>query len=151
MRAWSPNLSPSDTMIKMKMTTLTRLLLLSSFTYIACTISVAQHMNAPGNSCLSAGPDSSITQCFVEASQAADKDLNSYYGKLRKHLDSDSWKDLQEAERLWMQFRDANCKAEYNLYEGGSAGPTVRAACLESETRQRTADLRTMYDWTLDK
>jgi uncharacterized protein YecT (DUF1311 family) len=58
---------------------------------------------------------------------------------------------LQVTQRLWVQFRDANCSAEYSLYGGGSAGPTARAACIEAVTRQRTAELKTMYGWVLDK
>jgi uncharacterized protein YecT (DUF1311 family) len=58
---------------------------------------------------------------------------------------------LQAAQRLWIQFRDANCEAEYDLYSGGSAGPIVREACLAATTRQRTAELHVMYDWQLKK
>jgi uncharacterized protein YecT (DUF1311 family) len=111
----------------------------------------AQHMNVPGNPCQSIGPDSSETQCFITASQIADKELNSFYGMLRMHLSPEDRKKLQVAQRLWMQFRDANCRAEYDLYGGGSAGPTVRAACIEALTRHRTAELKIMYGWTLDK
>ena len=113
--------------------------------------SMAQHMNVPGNPCQSIGPNSSETQCFITASQNADKELNSFYGKLIAHLSPEDRKNLQAAQRLWVQFRDANCKAEYNLYGGGSAGPTVRAACIEAVTRHRTAELKVMYSWTLDK
>ncbi|GGG66083.1 hypothetical protein GCM10011585_04890 [Edaphobacter dinghuensis] len=112
---------------------------------------MAQHMNVPGNPCQSIGPNSSETQCFITASQIADRDLNSFYGKLITHLDPENRKNLQAAQRLWVQFRDANCRAEYDLYGGASAGPTVRAACIEAVTRHRTAELKIMYGWTLDK
>ncbi|MBT9331135.1 lysozyme inhibitor LprI family protein [Paracidobacterium acidisoli] len=128
-----------------------RFFLLSSLACLLTGNILAQHMNAAGNPCQSIGPDSSETQCFITASQAADRELNSFYGKLRAHLRSDDLSNLQAAQRLWMQFRDANCKAEYDLYEGGSAGPMVRAACIEAVTRQRTAELKTIYGWVLEK
>jgi uncharacterized protein YecT (DUF1311 family) len=58
---------------------------------------------------------------------------------------------LREAQRLWIQFRDANCNAEYALYEGGSAGPMVKVACIEAVTRHRTEELQVMYGWRLEK
>ena len=128
-----------------------RFLLLSLVVCFGNKSAAAQHMNAVPNPCQSVGPNSLQTECFLAASQKADKDLNAYYGKLRAHLEADDLKKLQVAQRLWVQFRDANCTAEYSLYGGGSAGPTVRAACIEALTRQRTTELRTMYDWVLEK
>lgn len=108
-------------------------------------------MNAAGNPCQSIGPDSTETQCFIAAGQRADKTLNVFYEKMRAHLEPEDQKNLLAAQRLWIQFRDANCSAEERLYEGGSARPTVRAACIEAMTHQRLIELHTMYDWTLDK
>jgi uncharacterized protein YecT (DUF1311 family) len=58
---------------------------------------------------------------------------------------------LKTAQRLWIQYRDANCEAEREMYSGGSAASMVRLACLEAMTRHRTEELRTMYGWRLEK
>ncbi len=128
-----------------------RLLLLLSVVCPSATDVMAQHMNAAGAPCQSKAPDSPKTECFLAESKKADENLNAFYGKLRIKLRSDELTNLQLAQRLWLQFRDANCKAEYSLYGGGSAGPTVRAACVEAMTRQRTIELKTMYGWLLEK
>lgn len=73
------------------------------------------------------------------------------YARIRTPLSAGDQKMLQTSQRLWIQFRDANCAAEYALYGGGSAGPMARAACVAADTRQRIAELHTMYDWILQK
>jgi uncharacterized protein YecT (DUF1311 family) len=92
-----------------------------------------------------------MTGCFISASKTADERLNRIYSRIREVLSADEQRDLQSAQRVWLKFRDANCSAERNLYEGGSAGPTVYAACIEADTRQRTSDLKVMYGWRLEK
>ena len=66
-------------------------------------------------------------------------------------LGPDEQKDLQSAQRLWLKFRDANCAAERHLYEGGSAAQMVYAACMEADTRGRTAEIEKMYGWRMVK
>lgn len=110
-----------------------------------------QHMNAPGNPCTDVSPNSSETICFLDAAKKADTELNAFYAKVRLNLQGPDRDNLVAAQRLWLQFRDANCKAEHELYTGGSAAPMVQAACMEAVTRQRTMELKTMYGWRLDK
>jgi uncharacterized protein YecT (DUF1311 family) len=113
--------------------------------------SMAQHMNAPDAPCQAPASNAETTACFISASKAADAELNKAYLRIREVLSGDERKDLQEAQRLWVKFRDATCSAEHNLYTGGSAAPGVYAACIEEETRHRTADLKTIYGWRLQK
>ena len=113
--------------------------------------SLAQHMNAADAPCRSAGSNAEETQCFVTASQAADKRLNETYTRVRQALSPDEQEQLQEAQRLWLKFRDANCTAERSLYGSGTAAPMVYAACVEADTRQRTIELNTMYGWRVAK
>lgn len=113
--------------------------------------SLAQHVNAADAPCRDAGSNAEVTQCFVTASQAADKQLNEIYARVRQVLSTDEQQKLQQAQRLWLNFRDANCTAERSLYAGGTAAPMVYAACLEADTRQRVGELNTMYGWRLEK
>lgn len=110
-----------------------------------------QHMNAPDAPCQPPGSNAGMTACFIQASKAADERLNKTYSRIREVLSPDEQRDLQSAQRLWLKFRDTNCSAERNLYGGGSAGPTVYAACIEADTRQRTSELKMMYGWRLEK
>jgi uncharacterized protein YecT (DUF1311 family) len=66
-------------------------------------------------------------------------------------VDGDELVKLKVAQRLWIQFRDANCSAEHELYLGGSAASMVEYACLEAVTRHRTEELNVMYVWRLEK
>ena len=108
-------------------------------------------MNAPDAPCQAPVSNAETTACFISASKAADEQLNKTYTRIREVLSADEQKDVQEAQRLWLQFRDASCSAERNLYAGGSAASRAYAACIEAETRQRTAELKTIYGWRLQK
>jgi uncharacterized protein YecT (DUF1311 family) len=81
-----------------------------------------------------------VTQCFITASRAADKQLNEAYARVREVMTPDEQKQLQEVQRLWLKFRDANCTAERSLYGRGTP-----------DTRQRTGELNTMYGWRVEK
>jgi uncharacterized protein YecT (DUF1311 family) len=105
----------------------------------------AQHMNTADAPCKSAGSGAETTTCFVTAAKSADTEMNHTYRELIDKLNQDDRNKLRTVQRLWIQFRDANCKAERDLYTGGSAYSMVYAACMESETRYRTNDLRQMY------
>lgn len=113
--------------------------------------SLAQHMNAADAPCRDAGSNAEVIQCFITASHAADKQLNEAYARVREVLTPDEQEQLQEAQRLWLKFRDANCTAERSLYGRGTAAPMVYAACIEADTRQRTSELNTMYGWRVEK
>jgi uncharacterized protein YecT (DUF1311 family) len=108
-------------------------------------------MNAKDAPCQGPGSTADMAQCFAAAQTAADKQLNLTYKEILSKLDPDERAALTAAERLWIQFRDANCHAERVLYEGGSGAPIAFAACIEAETRQRTSDLLVMYGWRLEK
>jgi uncharacterized protein YecT (DUF1311 family) len=108
-------------------------------------------MNAKDAPCQGPSTTAEEASCFGTAFQKADAVLNKYYRRIETLETGDDLANLKNAQRLWIQFRDANCKAEYDLYEGGSAGPTVKTACLEAMTRHRTEELETMYGWRLEK
>ena len=108
-------------------------------------------MNAKDAPCQTAGSDAEETQCFLNEAQRADRELNLVYNKIHQVLSPTEQEQLQVAQRLWIQFRDANCAAERGLYSGGSAAPMVHAACVAADTRQRTVELKVMYGWRLEK
>jgi uncharacterized protein YecT (DUF1311 family) len=66
-------------------------------------------------------------------------------------VDGNELVKLKVAQRLWIEFREANCSAEQELYSNGSAASMVKFACLEALTRHRTEELNVMYGWRLEK
>lgn len=90
-----------------------------------------------------------MENCFDKAYRANDSELNQTYRQISKVLQADDLERLKAAQRLWIQFRDATCTAESDLYSGGTASAPAYSACLEELTRQRTADLKTIYGWVI--
>ena len=54
--------------------------------------------------------------------------------------------NLKNAERLWIAYRDASCKAESDLYEGGSAASNIYGLCVNRLTKRRIEDIKSAYD-----
>jgi uncharacterized protein YecT (DUF1311 family) len=112
---------------------------------------MGQSMNAPGGPCGEAGSTMDTAKCFDRAYKEADSKLNKTYERIKKVLQGDEITDLTMAQRLWIQYRDATCKAEYDLFSGGSGGPPTRLACLEAEARAREVSLLRSYGFRLEK
>lgn len=53
---------------------------------------------------------------------------------------------LKEAERTWISYRDIQCEAAAQQYEGGSMAPMIYSQCLTTVTVHRTADLKSIYE-----
>lgn len=111
----------------------------------------AQHMNAKDGPCQEPASGAEETTCFYDAFNKSDADLNQFYRRVQTVVGGEELAKLKVAQRLWIQFRDANCSAEQELYSGGSAASMVKFACLEAVTRHRTEELNVMYGWRLEK
>ncbi len=87
---------------------------------------------------------------------AADTDLNANYQKARgamremdKMLEGDlagAEITLRDAQRLWIKYRDAACDAEGFTVRGGTMEGLVVTICLERLTRQRSDELRRLFE-----
>jgi uncharacterized protein YecT (DUF1311 family) len=113
------------------------------------SISRAQHMNSPGAPCRNVAVTLAIENCFDKQYRAADSELNQRYSQITKVLQPDDVERLKASQRLWIQFRDATCTAESDLYNGGTASAPAYSACREEMTRQRAAQLKTIYGWVI--
>lgn len=128
-------------------------------TYLACAACLLtfsshaypQHMNAKDSPCKTDATTVDLSNCLWNAWKSEDKELNSYYLVVSRHVSGDELIDLRHAENAWITFRDLNCKAEKSLYDGGTAVGPVYNACMEAMTRHRLAGLKTMYDWRVNK
>lgn len=101
--------------------------------------------------CFAKGQTYEIATCLGEARARADAELNQLYGKVMSVLEGADKARLQKAERAWLRYRDAMCDAEYGLWGGGTGGPPAHLACLDRETRRRTAELRQLYRLRLQR
>lgn len=113
--------------------------------FTAMTSSQAQHMNEPDSPCAKTLVTVELVGCLDKARALSDSELNATYGDVRKRLDANEAKQLVVAQRLWIQYRDANCMAERDLYGSGTGSRPAYLACLDSMTRQRTKELRVTY------
>jgi uncharacterized protein YecT (DUF1311 family) len=90
-----------------------------------------------------------MVACLVKSLKAVDAELNAEYRRAFK-VTKDQYRpadvqNLRDAERKWIAYRDAICKAEYGLVGGGTAGPSIQISCLIRITKQRIADLQADY------
>ena len=85
--------------------------------------------------------------CLSKIHDRVEKELNKTYSDALKQVadSADDTANLRDAERKWIEFRDAACKSEYGLWGRGSGGPNAHAMCMIRLTRVRTADLRSAY------
>lgn len=80
--------------------------------------------------------------CHMREAQAWDGQLNAVYRRLRGGASAnDEGGRLQQAQRAWIAFRDANCDFEASLYEGGSLAGVLFASCMSDMTARRAIDL----------
>lgn len=99
-------------------------------------------------------PDGSqieLNACAGDAFEQADAELNRVYGDVRKSLEGDTLalQRLRDAQRLWVQLRDADIEALYPVPDGedsrvhhGSMHPLLVMSARAEATRARTAWLR---------
>jgi uncharacterized protein YecT (DUF1311 family) len=80
-----------------------------------------------------------IVECVQAKTKAADERLNAAYKALQARIDPAQRQPLLNAERLWVQYRDANC-GFYGAQEG-SIRQVQAAECVRSMTEDRAREL----------
>lgn len=112
-----------------------------------CTLAAPNPCNTQRNT-------AEMDECQVLTLKIKDEELNSAYQNLLKSLApetsdeaanySEIRKQLQLAQRAWMQFRDADCTAKYLFYIDGTIRNTIELSCKIDKTVKRTKELT---DW----
>jgi uncharacterized protein YecT (DUF1311 family) len=89
-----------------------------------------------------------IVACQAREQTIWDEHLNAWYGDAHSRL-----KDrpaaataLKEAQRTWMQFRDAKCGYWEKLYEGGTFASVAAGNCMRVETGRRALEMHAIDD-----
>lgn len=74
-----------------------------------------------------------------------DARLNEAYAGLREMMQRNGRQDqmdaIQQVQRLWIQYRDAECAQRALAYDGGSMGGVTHAYCINQVTAVRALDL----------
>ena len=135
----------------MKLRTLPLLSLTAALLGVGHNQAVAQHMNAPGAPCNRSSSTVEEANCFKRSADAADKELNSIYARVKSILSPEERNDLLQAQQAWLKYRGLTCTAEYKLYGGGTGGPVTQMACLAAITHERVNTLKITYGWRLEK
>ena len=89
-----------------------------------------------------------IVACHVREQKIWDERLNEWYGAARDKLKDDpgAAAALKEAQRNWIQFRDAKCDYWEKRYEGGTFASVATGDCMRVETGRRALEMRGIFD-----
>ena len=84
-----------------------------------------------------------MVDCMLAETKRQDTQLNDNYKALMLKLTSERKKILLDAERIWIQFRDANCRF-YEDTNGGTSATLAAKECFLNATADRAAELKTL-------
>jgi len=89
-----------------------------------------------------------LTECAGQSLARSDKALNGLYGEIMQRLGKGSAeaKQLVQAQRAWIAFRDAECDFAAMGVAGGSIYPMTVANCRDTLTQKRIDDFRSYLD-----
>lgn len=93
----------------------------------------------------SAGVTSDMLNCIATETEIQDARLNAAYRVLMNQLPAYRQNQLQEVQRLWIEYRNLNC----NFYadpDGGTAALLVSADCFLKATASRARDLELLHE-----
>jgi uncharacterized protein YecT (DUF1311 family) len=80
-----------------------------------------------------------VVECVKAKTNIADQRLNAAYKALQTRIDPAQRQPLLTAQRLWVQYRDANC-GFYGVQDG-SIRQVQAAECIRSMTEDRASEL----------
>ena len=80
-----------------------------------------------------------IVECTANKTKVWDRRLNAAYQHLGPVIDPRQRDPLKAAQRLWLRYRDANCRF-YRMHEG-TIGQVLAKECIRSMTQDRALEL----------
>ncbi len=97
------------------------------------------------NACMdkSGGVTQGMVECMVAETKRHDARLNKAYKALMGGLNPERQKQLQEAQRAWLKFRDSNCAFYYDP-DGGTLARVQANDCVMNMTANRAKELETL-------
>ncbi|CAB4945845.1 unannotated protein [freshwater metagenome] len=86
-----------------------------------------------------------VEQCLAARLSRADAELNRYYAAAVARLTRDgnmtSLAKLRASERAWIAYRDAECDAVYDWWQGGTIRGAMTLSCRTRITQARTFEV----------
>lgn len=112
---------------------------------VSFTCLADEHYSGGYSACMdkSGGVTVEMVNCIGAETQVQDLELNLAYKKLGTQLTPERKKQLVTAQRLWLQYRDANCRF-YADPDGGTAAGVASNDCFLSETARRANELKAL-------
>ena len=86
-----------------------------------------------------------ISQCLNTELKKAGAELNRTYEQASRGLKAVDAERLRKAQHAWIDYRDAHCKAEFELWDGGTGGQIALPQCKLTLTKRRTAEIEETY------
>lgn len=83
--------------------------------------------------------------CIAAETSRQDTRLNNAYKRTMASLNATRKKQLQEVQRLWMRYRDANCKF-YADPDGGTIAAVNSNSCYMEATAARATELENLKE-----
>lgn len=90
--------------------------------------------------------DPAVAECMSAEYALQDRRLNTNYKALMAKLSDERKKQLQEAQRLWLKFVEANCDFYY-APNGGTAARMMAYECSVKARAQRARELKDLAKW----
>lgn len=104
---------------------------------IECIGAVSNHcQEVPGG-----GSTVGMVQCLERETDFWDTLLNTRYEELAQALAPAAFEALQEAQRAWIAFRDAECAFEHAVWGDGTIRAVAGASCMLEITAERALGL----------
>jgi uncharacterized protein YecT (DUF1311 family) len=86
-----------------------------------------------------------VVECVQAKTNVADQRLNAAYKALQARIDAAQRQPLLSAQRLWVQYRDANCG--FYGTQDGSIRQVQAAECIRSMTEDRARELENAMEF----
>ncbi|MGA3091629.1 MAG: lysozyme inhibitor LprI family protein [Terriglobales bacterium] len=93
-------------------------------------------------SCDSETTTAAMRNCENLRYQQAEKALDSTYAELMKKLDETGREKLRAAEKVWLQYREADATFQADTARGGTLAPLIRITVMSDMTETRVAELK---------
>jgi uncharacterized protein YecT (DUF1311 family) len=87
------------------------------------------------------GVTAKMIDCFSTETKAQDVRLNAAYKRLMEGLTPARKQELTEVQRMWLKYRDANCKF-YADPDGGTLARVNANSCFLTATAERAEELQ---------
>jgi uncharacterized protein YecT (DUF1311 family) len=117
---------------------------------IAAIVSIAAPHAWAANPCETQANTIEINQCAKQQFEEQDRLLNAAYKALVTLVPAENEPGISgespramliKAQRRWIEFREADCKAKYQLYAGGTIRNAIYLGCMQERTEQRIKEL----------